>query len=84
MGNATKGIEVQIEIQVQNDNNNSKKHGGGVYKGKNKLSPKDLEQYLKDHKCFKHGEKGQTYYKCPTKKQHKKDKPKGFTGFCKR
>ncbi|MCO5551582.1 hypothetical protein L7F22_005087 [Adiantum nelumboides] len=59
----------------QDNNNSNKKKEKGVYKGNNKLSPQELEQYRKDHRCFKCGETGHSYRDCPTKKQPKKDTP---------
>ncbi|MCO5573729.1 hypothetical protein L7F22_027503 [Adiantum nelumboides] len=37
----------------------------GVYKGKNRLTPEELERYLKDNRCFKYGEQGHAYQACP-------------------
>ena len=40
------------------NNNNSKAKDKALYKGKNKLSPEELERYRKDNKCFKCGDQG--------------------------
>ncbi|MCO5594918.1 hypothetical protein L7F22_048953 [Adiantum nelumboides] len=37
----------------------------GVYKGKNRLTPEELEHYRKDNRCFKCGEQGHSYRDCP-------------------
>ncbi|MCO5582798.1 hypothetical protein L7F22_036697 [Adiantum nelumboides] len=44
---------------------NNKDKEKGVYKGKNMLTPKELEHYRKDNKCFKCVEQGHTYHTCP-------------------
>ncbi|MCO5568922.1 hypothetical protein L7F22_022625 [Adiantum nelumboides] len=36
----------------------------GVFKGKNKLTSKELERYHKENKCFKCGEQGPSYCSC--------------------
>ena len=61
-----------------NNNNISKKWEKGAYKDDIKLSPKELEQYQKDHKCFWCGKQGHTYRECPMKKQCQKDKPQAM------
>ena len=37
------------------------------YKGSNRLSPEELEKYIKDNRCFKCGETGHAYRNCPAK-----------------
>ena len=48
----------------------------GQYKGNNRLSPKELEQYCKANKCFQCGIQGHTYCQCPNKKNNNKEAPK--------
>ncbi|MCO5547066.1 hypothetical protein L7F22_000507 [Adiantum nelumboides] len=43
----------------------------GVYKGKNRLTPKELERYHKDNRCFKCGEQGHSYCTCPQQNARK-------------
>ncbi|MCO5604727.1 hypothetical protein L7F22_058897 [Adiantum nelumboides] len=47
------------------NSNNNKAKGKGVFKGKNRLTPKELERYRKENKCFKCGEQGHSYRSCP-------------------
>ncbi|MCO5559703.1 hypothetical protein L7F22_013304 [Adiantum nelumboides] len=47
------------------NSNNNKAKEKGVFKGKNKLTPKELERYRKENKCFKCGEQGHSYRSCP-------------------
>ncbi|MCO5547849.1 hypothetical protein L7F22_001301 [Adiantum nelumboides] len=47
------------------NSNNNKAKEKGVFKAKNKLTPKDLERYRKENKCFKCGEQGHSYRSCP-------------------
>ena len=51
-----------------------KKKEKGVYKGSNRLSPKEMVSYHKENICFKCGEKGHSYRACP-KKTAKKENP---------
>ncbi|MCO5552157.1 hypothetical protein L7F22_005667 [Adiantum nelumboides] len=44
---------------------NNKAKEKGVYKGKNRLTPEELERYRKDNRCFKCGEQGHSYRTCP-------------------
>ncbi|MCO5568041.1 hypothetical protein L7F22_021737 [Adiantum nelumboides] len=45
--------------------NNNKAKEKGFFKGKNNLTPKELERYCKENKCFKCGEQGHSYHSCP-------------------
>ncbi|MCO5596791.1 hypothetical protein L7F22_050861 [Adiantum nelumboides] len=47
------------------NSNNNKAKEKGVFKGKNKLTPKELEPYCKENECFKCGEQGHSYCSCP-------------------
>ncbi|MCO5603583.1 hypothetical protein L7F22_057734 [Adiantum nelumboides] len=47
------------------NSNNNKAKEKGVFKGKNKLTPKELECYCKENKCFKCEEQGHSYCSCP-------------------
>ncbi|MCO5586422.1 hypothetical protein L7F22_040362 [Adiantum nelumboides] len=47
------------------NSNNNKAKEKGVFKGKNRLTPKELECYRKENKCFKCGEQGHSYRSCP-------------------
>ncbi|MCO5603239.1 hypothetical protein L7F22_057387 [Adiantum nelumboides] len=47
------------------NSNNNKAKQKGVFKGKNKLTPKELEHYRKENKCFKCEEQGHSYHSCP-------------------
>ncbi|MCO5608741.1 hypothetical protein L7F22_062956 [Adiantum nelumboides] len=47
------------------NSNNNKAKDKGVFKGKNRLTPKELERYRKENKCFKCGEQGHSYRSCP-------------------
>jgi len=62
------------KAQGNNNNNKSKVKEKG-YKGKSKLSPEELENYRKDNKCFKCGEKGHVSRNCP-KKGERNDPPR--------
>ncbi|MCO5564040.1 hypothetical protein L7F22_017695 [Adiantum nelumboides] len=46
------------------NSNNNKAKEKGVFKGKNRLTPKELERYRKENKCFKCGEQGHSYRSC--------------------
>ncbi|RYA40971.1 retroviral-like aspartic protease family protein, partial [Enterobacter cloacae complex sp. GF14B] len=63
---------------TSNNNNNNRSKEKGVYKGKNKLSPEELEAFRKDHKCFKCGEQGHGYRSCP-KKNTRNETPRAST-----
>ncbi|MCO5588013.1 hypothetical protein L7F22_041967 [Adiantum nelumboides] len=47
------------------NSNNNKAKVKGVFKGKNRLTPEELERYRKENKCFKCGEQGHSYRSCP-------------------
>ncbi|MCO5598133.1 hypothetical protein L7F22_052225 [Adiantum nelumboides] len=47
------------------NSSNNKAKEKGVYKGKNRLTPEELERYRKDNRCFKCGEQGHDYRACP-------------------
>ncbi|MCO5606028.1 hypothetical protein L7F22_060215 [Adiantum nelumboides] len=47
------------------NSSNNKAKEKGVYKGKNRLTPEELERYRKDNRCFKCGEQGHAYRTCP-------------------
>ncbi|MCO5607268.1 hypothetical protein L7F22_061461 [Adiantum nelumboides] len=47
------------------NSSNNKAKEKGVYKGKNRLTPKELERYRKDNRCFKCGDQGHLYQTCP-------------------
>ncbi|MCO5602448.1 hypothetical protein L7F22_056580 [Adiantum nelumboides] len=47
------------------NSSNNKAKEKGVYKGKNRLTPEELERYRKDNRCFKCGEQGHAYQACP-------------------
>ncbi|MCO5572297.1 hypothetical protein L7F22_026050 [Adiantum nelumboides] len=59
-----KGKNPSQNSSKSNSNNNKAKEKG-VFKGKNKLTPKELERYRKENKCFKCGEQGHSYRSCP-------------------
>ncbi|MCO5593953.1 hypothetical protein L7F22_047972 [Adiantum nelumboides] len=59
-----KGKNFSQNSSKENSNNNKAKERG-VFKGKNKLTPKELECYRKENKCFKCGEQGHSYRSCP-------------------
>ncbi|MCO5570254.1 hypothetical protein L7F22_023973 [Adiantum nelumboides] len=46
------------------NSSNNKAKEKGVYKGKNRLAPEELERYRKDNRCFKCGEQGHAYRDC--------------------
>ncbi|WP_255573307.1 hypothetical protein, partial [Enterobacter cloacae complex sp. 4DZ3-17B2] len=54
-------------VQKSPKGNSNKAKEKGVYKGKNKLSPEELERYHKHNRCFKCGEQGHVYRACPQK-----------------
>ena len=49
--------------------NGNKKKEGKEYKGQNKLSPTDLEKYMKENRCFRCTKQGHSYHNCPKKTQ---------------
>ncbi|MCO5578425.1 hypothetical protein L7F22_032267 [Adiantum nelumboides] len=53
------------QISSKGNSKNSKAKEKGVFKGKNKLTPKELERHRKQNKCFKCGEQGHSYRSCP-------------------
>ncbi|MCO5603006.1 hypothetical protein L7F22_057148 [Adiantum nelumboides] len=59
-----KGKNFSQNSSKGNSNNNKAKEKR-VFKGKNKLTPKELERYRKENKCFKCGEQGHSYRSCP-------------------
>ncbi|MCO5561751.1 hypothetical protein L7F22_015374 [Adiantum nelumboides] len=59
-----KGKNFSQNSSKGNSNNNKAKEKG-VFKGKNKLSPKELASYRKENKCLKCREQGHTYRTCP-------------------
>ncbi|MCO5557021.1 hypothetical protein L7F22_010576 [Adiantum nelumboides] len=59
-----KGKNLSQNSSKGNSNNNKAKEKG-VFKGKNKLTPKELERYRKENKCFKCGEQGHSYRSFP-------------------
>ena len=60
-------------INGQKPNDANKKKGKGQYQGSNKLTPEELDQYRKAHKCFQCGEQGHTYRECPKKVYNNKE-----------
>ncbi|MCO5566534.1 hypothetical protein L7F22_020211 [Adiantum nelumboides] len=58
-----KGKNFSQNSSKGNSNNNKAKEKG-LFKGKNKLNPKELERYRKENKCFKCGEQGHSYRSC--------------------
>ncbi|MCO5608596.1 hypothetical protein L7F22_062809 [Adiantum nelumboides] len=59
-----KGKNFSQNSSKGNSNNNKAKEKG-VFKGKNRLTPEELERYRKENKCFKCGEQGHSYRSCP-------------------
>ncbi|MCO5612703.1 hypothetical protein L7F22_066972 [Adiantum nelumboides] len=59
-----KGKNPSQNSSKSNSNNNKAKEKG-VFKGKNKLNPEELERYHRENKCFKCGEQGHSYRSCP-------------------
>ncbi|MCO5610489.1 hypothetical protein L7F22_064728 [Adiantum nelumboides] len=59
-----KGNNFSQNSSKGNSNNNKAKEKG-VFKGKNKLTPEELQRYRKENKCFKCGEQGHSYRSCP-------------------
>ena len=65
----------QARNQKEQKGNGRKCKEKGVYKGQNKLYPKELvDRYRKERRCFKCGEQGHNYQQCPSK-NGKKDAP---------
>ena len=62
-------------INGQKPNGANKKKVKGQYQGSNKLTPEELDQYRKAHKCFRCGEQGHTYRECPKKGYNNKEAP---------
>ncbi|MCO5574911.1 hypothetical protein L7F22_028706 [Adiantum nelumboides] len=60
----------QNSSKDNSNNNNNKAKEKGEFKGKNKLSPKELASYRKENKCFKCGEQGHTHRTCPQRNAH--------------
>ncbi|MCO5554459.1 hypothetical protein L7F22_007988 [Adiantum nelumboides] len=69
-----KGKNVSQNSSKGNSNNNKAKEKG-VFKGKNKLTPKELECYRKENKCSKYGEQGHSYRSCP-KRNTRNEQPR--------
>ncbi|MCO5583160.1 hypothetical protein L7F22_037069 [Adiantum nelumboides] len=59
-----KGKNQPSNFSKGNSSNNKAKEKG-VYKGKKRLTPEELERYRKDNRCFKCGEQGHAYQACP-------------------
>ncbi|MCO5550002.1 hypothetical protein L7F22_003479 [Adiantum nelumboides] len=59
-----KGKNLSQSSSKGNSNNNKAKEKR-VFKGKNKLTPEELECYRNKNKCFKCGEQGHSYRSCP-------------------
>ncbi|MCO5566319.1 hypothetical protein L7F22_019996 [Adiantum nelumboides] len=55
----------QPQNSSKGNSSNNKAKEKGVYKGKNRLTPEELERYRKDNRCFKCGEQGHAYQACP-------------------
>ncbi|MCO5597562.1 hypothetical protein L7F22_051640 [Adiantum nelumboides] len=55
----------QPQNSSKGNSSNNKANEKGVYKGKNRLTPEELEHYRKDNRCFKCGEQGHAYQACP-------------------
>ncbi|MCO5581876.1 hypothetical protein L7F22_035765 [Adiantum nelumboides] len=55
----------QPQNSSKGTSSNNKAKEKGVYKGKNRLTPEELECYRKDNRCFKCGEQGHAYRACP-------------------
>ncbi|MCO5580854.1 hypothetical protein L7F22_034727 [Adiantum nelumboides] len=55
----------QPQNSSKGNSSNNKAKEKGVYKGKNRLTPKELECYRKDNRCFKCGQLGHAYRACP-------------------
>ncbi|MCO5601931.1 hypothetical protein L7F22_056057 [Adiantum nelumboides] len=55
----------QPQNSSKGNSSNNKAKEKGVYKGKNRLTPEELERYHKDNQCFKCGEQGHAYQACP-------------------
>ncbi|MCO5605812.1 hypothetical protein L7F22_059996 [Adiantum nelumboides] len=51
----------QPQNSSKGNSSNNKAKEKGVYKGKNRLTPEELEHYRKDNQCFKCGEQGHSY-----------------------
>ena len=62
-----------INDHKSNDANKGKNKG--QYRGSNKLSPEELDQYRKANKCFRCGVQGHTYRECPKKLNGNKEAP---------
>ncbi|MCO5567411.1 hypothetical protein L7F22_022977 [Adiantum nelumboides] len=59
-----KGKNFSQNSSKGNSNNNKAKEKG-VFKDKNRLTPKELERYRKENNCSKCGEQGHSYRSCP-------------------
>ncbi|MCO5611413.1 hypothetical protein L7F22_065666 [Adiantum nelumboides] len=52
------------------NSSNNKAKEKEVYKGKNRLTPEELERYRKDNRCFKCEKQGHSYRACPQRNAH--------------
>ncbi|MCO5607320.1 hypothetical protein L7F22_061515 [Adiantum nelumboides] len=59
-----KGMNHPQSSSKGNSSNNKAKEKG-VYIGKNRLTPEELECYCKDNQCYKCGQQGHSYRTCP-------------------
>ncbi|MCO5557865.1 hypothetical protein L7F22_011437 [Adiantum nelumboides] len=57
---------------------NNKAKEKGVYKGKNRLTPEELEHYRRDNQCFKCGEQEHLYQTCP-QRNARNEQPRAST-----
>ncbi|MCO5611057.1 hypothetical protein L7F22_065307 [Adiantum nelumboides] len=55
----------QPQNSSKGNSSNNKAKEKGVYKGKNRFTPEELEPYRKDNRCFKCGEQRHAYRACP-------------------
>ncbi|MCO5569258.1 hypothetical protein L7F22_022970 [Adiantum nelumboides] len=60
----------QPQNSSKGNSSNNKAKQKGVYKGKNRLTPEELERYRKDNRCFKCGEQGHACRACPQRNAH--------------
>ena len=64
----SKGGDAKVLTQPKTQNAKLKSAKGARYKGKNKLSPKMIAQYLKEGRCFWCGDYGHVSQTCTPKK----------------
>ncbi|MCO5604844.1 hypothetical protein L7F22_059018 [Adiantum nelumboides] len=55
----------QPQNSSKGNSSNNKAKEKRVYKGKNRLTPEEIERYRKDNRCFKCGEQEHAYRACP-------------------